>query len=417
MSFLERHDILSERQFGFRKKHSTKLALISLTEEIRYLDEGKFTCGVFIDLQKAFDMVDHKILLKKLELYGIRGISNNWFRSYLSNRVQYVSYSGAKSVLRKIFTGVPQGSVLGPLLFLIYINDLCNAVNYSLTSLFADDTSIIYSDFSLVNIEKNINLDLESLYIWLCANKISLNVAKTKILLFRNCHKKISFHLNFFINNEPLKLSESVKYLGVTLDHFLNWNINTKNLCSKLSNANGVISKLRHFLPISTLIQIYYALFFSHLKYSCQIWGQKFDHNVERMFVLQKRCLRLITFSDFNAPSSEIFARLNLLKVSDLIKLRNVNLIHQILNNECPLRVSNIFSLNYYQHSHQTRGNSNRLLSRPSFRTIMYGTNSITYKSIVQWNELQMLFPDSQLTEYSKYKLKSTYHNILASEY
>ena len=234
---------------------SKNYALISLTEEIRRsLDASKFSCGVFIDLKKAFDTVDHKILLKKLELYGVRGIPNNWFKSYLSNRIQYVSYSGASSNARKISTGVPQGSVLGPLLFLIYINDLCNAIEHSLTSLFADDTSLVYSDKSLITIEEKINADLQNLFVWLCANKISLNVAKTKILLFRNVHKQIKHNLQFSINNIPLKLSESVKYLGVTLDHFLNWKINTNNLCSKLSGANGIISKLRHFVPISTLL-------------------------------------------------------------------------------------------------------------------------------------------------------------------
>ena len=149
-SFLQNHNILSNRQFGFRKKHSTNLALISLTEEIRrFLDSGKFSCGVFIDLQKAFDTVDHKILLRKLEIYGVRGVANNWFRSYLTNRIQYVSYSDTISSKRKLSIGVPQGSVLGPLLFLIYINDLCNAISYSKTSLFADDTSLVYSDCSL----------------------------------------------------------------------------------------------------------------------------------------------------------------------------------------------------------------------------------------------------------------------------
>ena len=173
ISFLESHDILSDRQFGFRKQHSTKLALISLTEEIRMsLDSGKFSCGVFIDLQKAFDTVNHKILLHKLNMYGVRGIANNWFRSYLSGRMQYVSYSGSSSSLREILAGVPQGSVLGPLLFPIYINDLCNAVNHSKTSLFADDTSIVYDDFFLDIIERRINQDLHGLYSWLCANKI-----------------------------------------------------------------------------------------------------------------------------------------------------------------------------------------------------------------------------------------------------
>lgn len=178
-----------------------------------------------------------------------------------------------------------------------------------------------------------------------------------------------------------------------------------------------MVQYLRHFVPTSTLIQIYYALFFSHLNYSCQIWGQNSNHNVKRMFILQKRCLRLISFSDFNAPSSSIFAHLNLLKISDLVKLRNVILVHQILNSKCPHRVSTIFSLNYYQHKHRTRGNSIYLLNRPSFRTFMYGTNSITYRSIVQWNELQLLSPDTSLTDLSKTRLNNIYHNLLASDY
>ena len=417
-SFLEVHNVLSNRQFGFRKNYSTKLALISLTEEIRRsLDEGNFSCGVFIDLQKAFDTVEHKILLRKLELYGVRGIANKWFQSYLSDRIQYVSYSGAASNKRRILTGVPQGSVLGPLLFLIYINDLCNAVCYSKTSLFADDTSIVYSDVSLKNIETFINLDLNNLYVWLCANKISLNVAKTKILLFRNVHKKITHNLNFEINGKEIKLSESVKYLGVTLDHLLNWNLNTKILCSKLTKANGAISKLRHFVSRSTLIQIYYALFFSHLNYACQIWGQSHNSNLERIFKLQKRCVRLITFSEFNAHSSPLFLNLNVLKISDVIKLRNISLVQEILTGKSPPRVSSVFSLSYYQHGHLTRGSSNYLLSRPTFRTSSYGINSITYRSILNWNELQKHHPESSLSSFSKSKLKSTYHKLAISQY
>ena len=262
-----------------------------------------------------------------------------------------------------------------------------------MTSLFADDTSLVYSDKSLIAIEENINADLQNLFVWLCANKISLNVAKTKILLFRNVHKQIKHNLQLSINNIPLKLSESVKYLGVTLDHFLNWKINTNNLCSKLSSANGIISKLRHFVPISTLLQIYHALFFSHLNYACQIWGQKHNYNVERVFKLQKRCLRIMTFSDFNAPSSEIFSELNLLKISDHINLLNITLAHRILTGFSPTRLKNLFSLNFYQHKQKTRGKLVRLLFRPSFRTFMYGTESITYSTIVQWNDLQQSFP------------------------
>ena len=418
MSFLSKHNVISNSQFGFRKNHSTKLALISITEEIRRaLDSGKFACGVFIDLEKAFDTVDHNIILKKLDLYGIRGIANSWFKSYLSNRVQYVSYSGARSNIENITSGVPQGSVLGPLLFLIYINDLCNSIKHSSTSLFADGTSIIYEDSALKSIEHYVNLDLDSLSNWLSANRISLNVAKSKIIIFRNCHKTILHNLNFKINNKSLILSQSVKYLGITLDHFLNWNLNTKNLCSKLASANGAIFRLCYYVPRSTLIQVYYALFFSHLNYACQIWGQASSTNLNRIFILQKKCMRLITFSDYNAHSNELYIKLNLLKVKDIIKVRNVILVHDLLNGKCPARVSSTFSLNNYQHNHHTRGNKLGLLDRPTCKTLTYGINSITYQSILQWNDCQSQFPNSSLMNLAKARIKNIYQNNLISSY
>ena len=149
-SFLLKHKIFFNKQFGFRKSHSTIQTLVNLTESIRRsLDSGQFSCGVFIDLQKAFDTVDIDILLRKLELYGVRGVCNRWFRSYLLGRRQYVKLNGEKSTLADILFGVPQGSVLGPLLFLVYINDLPNALIYSEATLFADDTCILFSHPSL----------------------------------------------------------------------------------------------------------------------------------------------------------------------------------------------------------------------------------------------------------------------------
>ena len=149
---------------------------------------------MFIDLQKAFDTVDHNILLRKLELYGIRGNCNKWFESYLKGRKQYVSLNGKKSDYKQVLhrVRVPQGSVLGPLLFIIYINDLPNILLYSNATLFADDTCLLYSNSFLKYIEKHLNVDLNRLSKWLCANKISLNVSKTEVLLFRNTHKNIN---------------------------------------------------------------------------------------------------------------------------------------------------------------------------------------------------------------------------------
>ena len=154
-SFLCKYNVIYELQFGFRSKHSTNHALISLTEMVRKaMDDGKFACGVFIDLQKAFDTVDHTILLKKLEFYGVKGLANNWFKSYLSGRTQFTCINGFNSKIQNMKFGVPQGSVLGPLLFLLYINDLHSAINFSSVHHFADDTNLLVSNIS---IKKNRN--------------------------------------------------------------------------------------------------------------------------------------------------------------------------------------------------------------------------------------------------------------------
>merc|ERR1711989_95754 len=163
---LEIHNCIYELQFGFRAKHSTQHALASLTELVRLaLDEGNFACGIFVDFQKAFDTVDHSILLSKLEHYGVRGLANNWFRSYLTNRTQYVSINGIDSSLKEMKYGVPQGSVLGPLLFLIYINDLHCAIKCSTTHHFADDTNFLCIKIPQKKIQKHMNLDLRFAYI------------------------------------------------------------------------------------------------------------------------------------------------------------------------------------------------------------------------------------------------------------
>ena len=190
--FFSENNLIYSLQFGFRQKYSTVHALISLTENIRKnLDEGNIGCGIFVDLQKAFDTVEHDILLSKLEHYGIRGLANDWFKSYLSNRKQYVSINGYDSNLADVKFGVPQGSVLGPLLFLIYINDLNQALRFCKVHHFADDTNLIHLSKSVYRLNKYLNLDLKNLTYWLNANRISLNVEKTELVIFKHQMKKL----------------------------------------------------------------------------------------------------------------------------------------------------------------------------------------------------------------------------------
>ena len=179
VSFLEKFSILHNNQFGFRSKHSTIHALLLLTDKIqRSIENGTYSCGIFLDLCKAFYTVNHKILLPKLEYYGIRGAANDCFASYLSNRRQFVSLFGTDSDYQTVTRGVPQGSVLGPLLFLLYINDMPKCPNILEFHLFADDTNLFLNNPNILNLETKLNVELEKMSQWIFANKLSLNIEK-----------------------------------------------------------------------------------------------------------------------------------------------------------------------------------------------------------------------------------------------
>ena len=201
--FLNDSNPIYPLQFGLRQKYSTTHALISLTEGIRKnLDEGNIGCGIFVDLQKAFDTVEHDIFLAKLEHYGICGLANEWFRSYLSNRKQYVSINGHESSLAYVLYGIPQGSVLGPLLFLIYINDLNQAIKFCKVHHFADDTNLLHFNKSVANLNKLVNLNMKNLTVWLNANKISLDVDKTELVIFKHQRKKLDTKIKIKLNRK-----------------------------------------------------------------------------------------------------------------------------------------------------------------------------------------------------------------------
>ena len=237
-----------------------------MTENIQsQLDQNKFYAAVFVDFRKAFDTVDHGILLEKLPHYGIRGIVNEWFCSYLTKRKQYVIIGNQVLNLNEISTGVPQGSVLGPLLFLIYINNLHKCMKYSKTYHFADDSSIIQSHSLLQILSKRINKDLSNLSNWLKINKLSLNIKKTELVLFRPKKLKLDHSFKFKIDGKRLVPPHSVKYLGVLRDEHMSWNQQIYQMKLKLSRATVILSKLSSHGNLNTLRIAYYSLFQSHL--------------------------------------------------------------------------------------------------------------------------------------------------------
>ena len=306
--FLEDYQCIYSLQFGFRKKHSTNHALIDITETIRQaIDNKNFACGIFVDLQKAFDTVNHDILIAKLDHYGIRGTANDWFESYLKNRTQFVSiFLGYESLTKPINHGVPQGSVLGPLLFLIYINDLHCAIKSSKVYHFADDTNFLNIGNSPKQMEKLVNADLKILYYWLLANKITLNCDKTEIIFFHKPGEKVP-EMKIKMNGHRIYPSKNIKYLGIYLDETLNGGFHCETLMKKLKRANGMLCKARHYITTNDLKTLYFAIFSSHLIYGCQIWGQCTNVFNKKVFKLQNRALRIISFSDFRADSNPLY--------------------------------------------------------------------------------------------------------------
>jgi len=414
--FLDKHQSIFNRQYGFRAKHSTEHALLSLTESIRKtLDSGQFVCGVFIDLQKAFDTVDHNILISKLQHYGIRGVASSWFNSYLSDRSQYVEINGFKSSTSKTLYGVPQGSVLGPLLFLIYINDLHNALYHSKPFLFADDTSLLTTGTDQISIGKKVNSDLKCLVSWLNANKIALNTTKTELILFRSKSKSIDENFKIKINGKRLYPSSFVKYLGIYLDEHLCWSKQINDLSQRLRRANGALSKLRHLMPNQILLNVYFAIFHSHLKYGCQVWGQ--NSKSDRIFLLQKAALRIISFANFYSPSSPLFAHSKILKLPDIVKSLNILLVHQCLNLCAPIDLYSLFSFTHLTQRIQTRGATKQTLTRPCVNSTTFGIKSITYSSISDWNSLIPAYPNTNLKTISFSKLQSLVKFLLLSKY
>ena len=408
IDFLRAHQIVYAKQFGFRKHHSTLHTLLNIVERIHQcLDKGELACGLFIDLQKAFDTVDHGILLAKLCHYGIRGIANQWFKSYLSNRCQHVSISKTNSHIKPVNHGVPQGSVLGPLLFLIYINDLHNCIKFCETYHFADDTHLLNFSNSLETLYKKVNLDLKNVSCWLKANKISLNAAKTEFLIFRSQRKTFDFLPFLKIDGKRLYPSKVVKYLGVYLDEHLTWKPHINYVASKLQRANGAISKLRHYVPLKTLINVYHSIFSSHMRYACQIWGLRDCTVTHRILTLQKAAVKLMTFNHPRSPSAPIFANLEILKFFDLVKVLNIEFLHKFLNSKLPFDTLNTFEIKKISHSHKTRSNSLGLLVEPLCQSKTYGSNSLPKLSISQWNNLQHYWSEIDLSRTRPSEIKN----------
>ena len=308
-SFFISNNVIYDKQFGFRKYHSTSHAInFSVNKIIDEIKIRNHVLGIFIDLSKAFDTIDHSKLIVKLENYGIRGTTLKLITNYLSNRLQYANYKGADSGMRKIEFGVPQGSVLGPLLFLIYINDLINASNNGTFVLFADDTNIFVTGKNETEVYDKAQIVLNEVHNYMSSNLLHINMTKSVYMHFRpkmnhverqTCARtRIEKFLKLAGNT--LKKVTKAKFLGVIIDDQLTWDAQIEYLKEKLLSSVVVIKRIKKFIPESEYAKLYYALFQSHLSYCISSWGGVSKYKLDTVFSIQKRCVRLLFGKELN---------------------------------------------------------------------------------------------------------------------
>ena len=281
-NFLENNKCLFESQYGFRSDHSTELALLELTNKIiDSFEHDSFAIGIFIDLSKAFDTIDHTILLAKLNNYGIRGTALDLFSSYLSNRKQCTIYNSVQSEYRTITCGVPQGSLLGPLLFILFINDIHRSSNLLSFIMYADDTNIVYSDKNLYHLCETVNTELQNVCNWLCANKLTINYKKCNYIIFRNSTRHIDLnHVEVKLNNQNIPRVENTRFLGVIIDSNLTWTHHVNEIENKVAKNIGIIYRLSFYLPKTVLRTLYCSLILPYFYYCNLVWANTYQNHL-----------------------------------------------------------------------------------------------------------------------------------------
>ena len=416
VNHLEINKLLYENQYGFLRGRSTVHNITKLTNRISHdLNEKKFVIGVFLDIKKAFDSVSHKILLDKLKHLGITDTVLKWFTSYLSDRKQFTEIDGSKSSNQIIDISVLQGSILGPILFLCFINDL-NLSTELLTLLFADDTAIVDSDSDINILINRVNCELQKVANWFRANQLAVNVNKTKYIIFRPKGTKINidlqsngvvfnsneigaptdpskiFKLGRICNENENKLDRTYKFLGILLDEYLTFNDHCELICKKLAKSNFIISRVKNILPESSLKTLYYALVHPHLLYGLSIYSCTTQKNIQNIYRMQKKAIRLITKSRYNDPPYPLFDKLKILPFEYLITLSGGLLVHSILHKYSPSSLHNTWLTNEQRGTNHDLRNAHHLYI-PFARTDQ--VKRLSFFSLPKlWNEL----PDCKLT-------------------
>ena len=348
MHYFVSNQLFHTAQYGFRKNHSTELACVELTDRIiKSFEESKDSLTLFLDLSRAFDLIDHSIMIKKLQFYGFDENALALCKNYLTDRTQYVVYNGEQSEVKPacISHGIPQGSLLGPLYFLIYINDFPNASNLFNFIMYADDTTLetnykkcmelcMNPNPGIEDINEVLNNNLGQIQQWLNINKLVLNVDKTKCMVFHPHQRSRYIQMPMpKINRKSIDIVTEFNFLGINLDQHMTWKTHIHYLVSKLNRVVGIINRLKFFIDKNTLKIIYHALFTPHINYGISCWGYTQQSQIGKV---QKKAVRAITMSSYRAHTEPLFKELQILQFRDILINKELKIYYQIVNNMAP---------------------------------------------------------------------------------
>lgn len=379
--FIEQEGLLCVQQSGFRRGHSCETSICWLINEWKKeIEKGKSIIAIFLDLKRAFETIDRSILLVKLHKYGIRDIEQKWFQSYLSGRSQKVKIKESFSETISVQLGVPQGSKLGVLLFLIYINDIEKSLSQAQASLFADDTLIYYVGENVHECECIMQNEMNSLNEWLCKNKLKLNVSKTKCM----CVNDRDWNFQIVMNGEQIERVNEIKYLGVCIDDKLRFNDHINNLCAKISKKIGFLKRIRRHLSLSCALTIYNTIILPHFDFCSSIIYICNSESQNRLQILQNRAMRTVLKCDYRTPIQEMLNTLKWLSVLQRLKLNALLMIFKIKQKLYPIYLQH--NINYITNDRYNLRNTG------DFRLPLYRRtstqNNLLYKGLQLFNNL-----------------------------
>ena len=387
--YLTRHHLLLDQQSGFRKHHSCQTVMIKLTDYfIENIDKGELNGVLLIDLRKAFDLVDHDVLLHKISLYGVHNNSFHWFKSYLSSRKQCVSYDGHISSMTNINLGVPQGSILGPLMFILFMNDAVLEVEDSEFEMYADDSTLCCHAKTMQEINHLLTENSKPLYKWVEDNRMVLNIAKTESMLISTVQRLRTMTEEFSVGEGEFKVTkvDTHKLLGIHIDNHLTWDTHVSKVCSKVSSRLYILNKTKYLLPLKARTDFFNGLIQPLIDYGCVVWGNCARKSLTKIHRLMKKCARsILDVYDTDTPTVTLFKELNWVPVDVRIKYFEGIQVYNIIHGNCPRYLRD--SVDIVNHGANTRNTVKDTLIVPQVKLVT-GQRSFRYRAALLWNQL-----------------------------